>query len=75
MINLKAVAKPPHTPGPCLIYPEEWNAEKRQAYKRLIAAAPDLLELLKTCPIGEPTSESDEWLEDVKKAIAKAEGK
>lgn len=49
------------------------NASREDA--RLIAVAPELLELVKTVPISEPTKEFDEWLMEAQKAIAKAEGK
>lgn len=74
-----------HTPGPWKI-DEVWGLimhgkeevcalhSGNVANARLIAAAPELLELVKTVPISEPTEESDEWLEEAKKVIAKAEG-
>lgn len=68
-----------YTPGPwwnkgkMVAKVGDWKNNKANA--RLIAAAPELLELVKTVPISEPTEESDEWLVEAKKVIAKAEGK
>jgi hypothetical protein len=59
----------------CEMYNSDFvTPEHQEANAKLIAAAPELLEVLNEYANGEPLNEV-KWYEKVKQAIAKAEGR